>query len=301
MPDLLNLLPWLKAARLPSQTYIFLPLLLGEAIAVGQGVRFSLEMFVLVHLFGLCIQLYIVFANDYADRETDRRNLTFTPFSGGSRVLVDGDLEPNQLLMGAGILAVASVLVGGVISMASQAVLPVCLAMTGVLLLWMYSFTPVRLSYRGGGELLQMIGVGIVLPLMGYSAFSGSVSDFPWAVLPIILPTQLACAVGTAVPDEPSDREDRKRTVPVLIGSIPARILVVAFHLLTTLQLLRLVAETPESGWVLFCLGLLVAAISGQVALVRSKAGEKGTVLFTFLSVLSTLTGMGLLCLLFWA
>ena len=65
---------WLQAARLPSQMYIFWPLLLGQALAMGEG--FSWEVVLVCHFYGLVSQLYIVFANDVADMATDRRNFT---------------------------------------------------------------------------------------------------------------------------------------------------------------------------------------------------------------------------------
>jgi 1,4-dihydroxy-2-naphthoate octaprenyltransferase len=72
---------WLKASRLPSQSYIFLPLLFGQAYYVFQGGKLDLYILLLVHLFGLFNQLYIVYANDYADIEADRLNNTFNIFS----------------------------------------------------------------------------------------------------------------------------------------------------------------------------------------------------------------------------
>ena len=288
---------WIKAARLPSQTYIFLPLLLGEAVALNHGSGFSISRFVTVHLFGLAIQLYIVFANDYADQETDRNNVTFTPFSGGSRVLVDGDLTPFQILKAARLMALTSIGLGMILGVMAGSIVPIIMAVLGVLLLFLYSYRPVQLSYKGGGELLQMIGVGIVLPIMGYTAFSGRLDSFPWEILFVVLPTQLACAIGTAEPDEPSDRADQKKTIPVLLGPL-SRKLVVSLHSLTALQIIWLFTPAPVDG--LLLLVLLVASVIGQLFFMRSKAGDVGVLAFTFLSILSTLTSMGILCLFFW-
>lgn len=301
MPYQINTLSWLKAARIPSQTYIFLPLLLGEAIALHQGVDFDIWTMALVHLFGLAIQLYIVFANDYADQETDSHNETFTPFSGGSRVLVDGDLSPTEILNAAKLMALASTVTGGALSLKAGTPYPLLLAILGILLLWMYSYPPVKLSYRGGGEILQMIGVGIVLPLMGYTAFLGSLSFFPWEILLIILPTQLACAIGTAVPDAPSDDLDKKRTIPVLLGPTKSRKLVISLHSLTVLQIIWLslsATSTPISALTLL---FLASSIVGQLFFIKSKPGTNGVLAFTFLSILSTLTGMAILSHHFWA
>jgi len=299
LPTRASVISWIKAARLPSQTYIFLPLLLGEAIALNQGSEFDTWRFVAVHLFGLAIQLYIVFANDYADQETDRNNVTFTPFSGGSRVLVDGDLRPTQILRAAIIMALTSIGLGGILCVMAESMVPLIMAILGVLLLFMYSYVPVKLSYKGGGEFLQMIGVGIVLPVMGYTAFMGSVDTFLWEVLCVVLPTQLACAIGTAEPDEPSDRADRKKTIPVLLGPSISRRLVISLHGLTAVQVIFLHAPANLDG-VLLLLILLVASVIGQLFFIKSKAGEAGVLTFTFLSILSTLTSMGILCIHFW-
>jgi hypothetical protein len=51
---------WLQASRMPSQLYIFLPLLLGQSMAFTQG-SFSWKIFVLCHLYGLFVQFFIVF------------------------------------------------------------------------------------------------------------------------------------------------------------------------------------------------------------------------------------------------
>lgn len=297
MPLQSTVLSWLKAARIPSQTYIFLPLLFGEAVALHQGHSFNVLTFLIVHLFGLSIQLYIVFANDYADQETDRHNVTFTPFSGGSRVLVDGDLRPVQVLRGASLMALASIAFGVMATLRSGSAIPTLLAGAGILLLWMYSYPPVRLSYRGGGELLQTIGVGIVLPLMGYSAFTGSITQFPWTDLMAVLPTQLACAIGTAVPDEPSDKEDSKRTLPVILGPLAARSAVVALHAISALLILSSYVENSLS----FQGFMLLAPLVGQLCFLKSKPGSTGILAFTFLSILSTLTSMALLSLHYWS
>ena len=52
------------------------------------------------------------------------------------------------------------------------------LVIFALLLLWLYSFKPVRLSYRGGGEILQALGTALVLPLLGFYAQSGSLAPF---------------------------------------------------------------------------------------------------------------------------
>lgn len=103
--------------------------------------------------------------------------------------------------------------IGGLLHLRVESPSPLLPAIIGITSLWMYSYPPVRLSYSSGEEFLQMIGVDIILPLIGYSAFVKNLVVFPWELLILILPTQLAYAIGTAVPDEHFDAEDLKRTI----------------------------------------------------------------------------------------
>lgn len=295
-----QLRPWIKAARLPSQSYIFLPLLLGQALAMAQGHNPSLGVGILVHAFGLANQLYIVFANDYADRETDKHNQTFTAFSGGSRVLVDGDLTPGQLGAAALWMAGASLATAGLAGLAAGSWLPLLLAALGLGLLWMYSFPPVRMSYRGGGEFLQMLGVGIVLPCLGYAAQAGSLAGFPWHLMVIILPTQLACAISTAIPDYPSDKQDGKRTIPVLRGLAQAKRLVTGLHLLTALQLFAPYARPAQGSGPGVVAMLPLAAALALLFVLGAVPGTKGMFVFTLLSILATLTSTAALTIVHW-
>jgi 1,4-dihydroxy-2-naphthoate polyprenyltransferase len=222
---------WLQASRLPSQSYIALPLLLGQLVAVrSRGEALSYGTLLCVQLFGAVDQLFIVYANDWADQETDRRNQTATPFSGGSRVLVEGRLSARAL--GTAALLCAAALLAVSVGLAAVQGVPwlVPLAIGALGLLWAYSYPPLRLSYRGGGEVLQMVGVAGVLPLYGYLAQGGSPGDFPWPLTVALLPTHLACAVATALPDEPSDRDSAKRTVPVQLGGEKAVWLIAALN-----------------------------------------------------------------------
>ena len=101
---------WLQASRPNSQVYLILPLIFGQAFACSYGgAQFSLESFFLSLAYSLALQLFVVFANDLADYETDKLNHNATIFSGGSRVLVNGLLRGKDLEVGA-CLALAMVL-----------------------------------------------------------------------------------------------------------------------------------------------------------------------------------------------
>lgn len=290
-------LAWMQAARLPSQMYIFWPLLLGQALAMGEG--FSWEIVLACHFYGLASQLYIVFANDVADMATDRRNFTFTLFSGGSRVLVDGLLSRRQVAGAALLCAALSALTGVFLGVRHGVWLPLPLIFFGLALLWAYSYPPLRLSYRGGGEYLQMIGVGLVLPMIGYSAHAGALIGLPWVVMPLMLALSLSCALATALPDEPSDRADGKGTHAVRFGIVESRRFILRLNALALLLLVlvplpglglsaRALPALPCLALWLFCLRLTDV-----------RPGERGMLLFVTAQVAFSLTPMIGLAILF--
>jgi 1,4-dihydroxy-2-naphthoate octaprenyltransferase len=280
---------WLQASRLPSQGYIFCPLLLGQALWFSQSGVFNLPLAGLTWLFGLMIQLYIVYANDLADVEVDRMNTTFTPFSGGSRVLVDGKISVPDLKMAVVITVLLNGLIGLCFFIQGRPLAP-WLILISLALLWLYSFPPVRLSYRGGGEFLQMAGVGLILPIFGYYIQGGSLEAFPWRYIAALLPLQLACAFSTTLPDEPSDRAGGKKTIAVMLGTNRAKAVVLALHVLTLFALAGVIL--PGQGWPVFLsvIAASVAAITGlALSIYRAVPGSRFMLAFVTCSILATL------------
>lgn len=294
---------WLQASRLPSQAYLFLPLLLGQLLAWRVSGEWSWLVFLLVQAFGVFDQLFIVYANDVADEDTDRDNATATRYSGGSRVLVQGTLSSALLWRAAGIMALLAMLSVALVGLLEGHWLPLPLAILGLGLLWAYSFPPLRLSYRGGGELLQMLGLGAVLPLLAFSAQAGDLTGFPWLLLAVLLPLHLATAVATALPDMPSDARAHKRTLVVLYGLGPARrfILVLAagallLHLSFVHEALGLAAV--PAGWVLTLPGL--ALLIATLLHARSEPGTRLLDLLLFLLILVNVAYLATLASLLW-
>lgn len=281
---------WVQASRLPSQSYIFVPLFLGQSIFVLQGGELDLVVFVLVQLFGLFDQLYIVYANDCADLKTDKNNKSFTMFSGGSRVLVDNKLSLPELRWGAIIMAVLSVLTGLWFSVAYGRHLMILLVVIALALLWIYSYPPFRQSYRGGGELLQSIGTGAVLPIIGYYAQSGSTAGFPWVILAAVLPTSFACAVATSLPDVPSDAIDRKRTFAVLTGLSAAKSTIMILSAASIASLWVIIGVMQPRGIHPGAVIVPIAGLLGMLFFFRSKPGDPALTGLVAMSILVTLS-----------
>ena len=214
---------WVQAARPLAAANVAIPLMLGEALAYAAHGRFSWSVFGAVSLIGVLDQLFIVFANDFADREADALNPTPTIVSGGSRVIQEGKLPAEALRKAAWVMLAAMLAVASITAVVGQLWWLPVMVLVGAGLLWAYSFAPLRLSYRGYGELLQGLGVGVVLPVVGFYAQAGELSGLPWLGL---LPSFLLGYVGnllTALPDYPGDRAANKRSYPVRFGQFAAR------------------------------------------------------------------------------
>lgn len=219
-----------RAARPLAHGNVAPPILYGQALAYAATGHFSWRALALAQAFGVIDHLVIVFANDYADREADARNTTPTPFSGGSRVLPDGELAPRTI----GVLALAASAALLVLSVAAIGMAPALpwLALAALALIFAYSYPPLRLSYRGGGELLQGLGVGVVLPLVGFVAQGGTLdATVVWPLAPTFV-LGLAGNVLTSIPDGDADRAAGKGSPAARWGVARARRVSVGLHVL---------------------------------------------------------------------
>ena len=119
-----------------------------------------------------------VFQNDWFDFDSDRRNRNAGPFTGGSRVLVDGRLDRAAMRKGIGlsILGAASALIALLAAApAGSASAIAALYAIFALLAMAYTVPPLKFSHRGFGELNRncwsvprsttAVGVGKFLPV----------------------------------------------------------------------------------------------------------------------------------------
>jgi 1,4-dihydroxy-2-naphthoate polyprenyltransferase len=264
----------IRAARPLAHANIAPALLLGQALAFRVDGRFSLGALAYVHLFGIVDHLFIVFANDYADRHADSAARTLV--SGGSGVLVEGRVRPSTLRVAAFAAGVTLILLG-----IAHGTIMLAFALAAIALILAYSFSPLRLSYRGHGEWLQGLGVGLVLPWVGFYAQSGSLSaPFECFLGPIVLAT--ASNVVTAMPDLECDARATKRTLPVRLGAVRAARVAMAGTLVGVLLTVSLVPIDYE--WRALVLVLAIAPLAVSSRRWPSNAGA---------SVMPWVVGMG--------
>ncbi|WP_258182918.1 prenyltransferase [Enhygromyxa salina] len=218
---------WIYAAKVDSWPKLLVPTILGQALGVAAAGRVDPRAFVLGLCFTICQLLFVVFLNDWGDRRVDRIKRQMFPEGCSPKTIPDAIL-PGSAVLTAGVvagLAGLGVALYAELSLARAGATWSALALMAIFLA--YTFWPLRLNYRGGGEWLEGLGVGLVLPwfhLFLQSGESGLVREL-W-LLPGFCLLALASAVASGLSDEQSDRRGGKRTYASEYGNRAARALV---------------------------------------------------------------------------
>ena len=201
----------------------FVMFALGAAIAAWHGHPIDPRRYVLGQLAVTAFQLMTHYANDYFDYDADRANATPTRWSGGSRVLADGELPRQVALIAAVTLATAGLAVAGVLATDAPAwTLPTLVAM--LVLAWEYSAPPLRLCGTGMGRLTTAIVVTVLVPWLGFYLHApdlAGVVTLVAAIVPLAL-LQVAMLLAIEFPDAVGDATTGKRTLVVRLGSARA-------------------------------------------------------------------------------
>lgn len=215
---------WLYALKPASWPKLLVPALLGQAIGYGATAEFSILAFAFGALFTALFTAYVVFLNDWGDRDIDALKRSMFPDGCSPKTIPDGVLAGRHLLL-AGLVAGVAAL-GLAVSASFTIDRPLLIPGAGACLALFFAYTlpPLRLNYRGGGELLEALGVGVALPWLNAYAQSGEVLPLGFsAVIPGFAFLALASAVASGLSDEVSDRRGGKRTFATALGNAKAR------------------------------------------------------------------------------
>ncbi len=196
-----------------------IPTSLGAAVAWQQGAPLNWPLFALTMVAVWFFHAGTNLFNDYFDHVsgTDDNNAVQTPFSGGTRVIQDGLLKPEQIRRAGGI----AYLIGAplFIWLASLTGWPVlALAAFGFAAGYFYTAKPVWLAYRGWGELT--IGVTFGPAIVATSAYvqAGRISGAALLVGVMVGLWAAAIIAINEIPDYAADKAAGKRNLVVRFG-----------------------------------------------------------------------------------
>ena len=256
-----KILAWLRVLRLQFYPMAFIAYCLGAAVVHLTSSKIDFKIFWFGYGFLFFLELATIFSNEIFDYQTDRANKNFSPFNGGSRVLVEGQLSFREIKLGlACVLGLVIFFSYALLRSSPGSAVPLIrlLLLAGLFLALGYTIPPLKFSYRGLGELDVGLTHSFYLLLCGYGFQTGTVSHpLPWLLsLPLFF-SILAANTLAGIPDRPADWAAAKKSLPVLLGSRVSTYLALGFVGLAAL-----------SGVLFWYLKMLGEASSGMILIV---------------------------------
>jgi len=208
---------WLVELRAPFFTATLASVFLGTVMAWSLANRFDMNYFLLTLAGTLCLHGGTNVINDYFDYRSgcDQANTeAIFPFTGGSRLLVQGAVSPRGVLAYAmGLFAIAGSI--GVYLAIVRGWFVLLLAVFGILSGYFYT---THLATKGIGEFFVGLNFGPLLALGTYYVQTQALTAEPFiAALPLGLLVAAILWVNE-IPDYNADRLAGKNTAVVRLG-----------------------------------------------------------------------------------
>jgi len=248
---------WIRAMRLPFLTATLVPVVLGTAIAWYQRELFNLVYFVVTLSSVALVHIGTNLTNDYYDHLSgnDEANSKFSPFSGGSRVIQEGQIAARHILCAALLCFVGATVLGTYLLVTTQKVAIVFFGLTGILCGFFYTASPVRIGYHRLGELAVGFGFG---PLTLIGSYWIQTSSFDLVAAMASVPVGILILLVLLInefPDYEADRAVGKRTLVVLLGREKAARV---YRSLLVLTYVFIAAMVLARFFPILCLGVLL-------------------------------------------
>lgn len=216
---------WSFALKPASWPKLLVPMALGQAIGIDATGAVSLAGLAIGAAFTVLDLAFVVLINDWGDQRVDRIKRSMFPESS-RKTIPDRVLDARTVMVAgaiAGAMAIA-VAFAGEVGLDRPGLGVAAIGALGLFVA--YTLPPLRLNYRGGGELLEALGVGVVLPWINAYAQSGRPLAPGLVVLPGFAILALSSAIASGLADERSDRRGGKRTFATAIGNPLSRRLI---------------------------------------------------------------------------
>jgi len=211
--------PWLLAVRPATLTAAVAPVIVGSATAARAG-----SFHLLPALSALCVALCVQIGTNLTNDAFDFLHGADPPSRRGPpRVTATGLLPADRVLRGA---YVSFLLAGlaGLYVVALRGYLALLVGAACILAGWAYTAGPLRLGYRGLGEVLVFVFFGLVAVAGTDAVQTGAVRP---EALAAAVPVGFVCTailVVNNLRDVDTDRATGKRTLAVRLGPQAARV-----------------------------------------------------------------------------
>jgi len=214
------IMPWIILIRPPFLLATAGSIAVGGAVAFSETDSFNWFLFILTLLSGVLIHMGTNSANDYFDHLSgnDDINVHYVkPFTGGSRMIQQGRLNPKDILKVSVSLLVIAALIGFYLFL-SVGWIVLILGLFGAFSGFFYAAPPIRLASKGIGELLVGLNFGVLLIIGTYY-----VQTRTFALQPLLVSVPIALSISAVLsinefPDYQADKQVGKDTMVVRIG-----------------------------------------------------------------------------------
>jgi 1,4-dihydroxy-2-naphthoate polyprenyltransferase len=270
---------YLKLLRAPFFTASIVPILVGTALAFAVGEVFNLPIFLLTLFAMMALHAGANIANDYFDHKSgnDLANENPTPFSGGSRVIQQGQISPASVLTASWVCLAMGIVLGMGLLLITKSAFVLILGIIGLLGGYFYTATPIKLGYRTAGELTIAFLFGL-LPV--YGAYYVQTMRFdlvpivPGAIIAILI---FLVILANEFADAEADRAVNKKTIVAAFGVIIAvRIYKIALMVLCLLSAINIFIIPNMLSQTVFLVILIVLSLGCIRFLNAEKLSGKG-------------------------
>jgi 1,4-dihydroxy-2-naphthoate octaprenyltransferase len=222
--------------RLPFLTVTIGAVFVGTAFAWWYQNEFSLLRFLLALLGSCFFHIACNVANDYFDFKSgnDALNINaMTPFSGGSRMVLDGFVQPKEALAVSFVFAVLGSILGIYLNAVSSGNIVLIIGIAALFLVYGYNGFPLRLVNKGLGEIAIFLAWGPFIVLGSYYVQAQNISSiWPWIVaIPSGVLTTLVLLINEFA-DKEADESTGRKTWVILFG-FKASLIIYLFLALT--------------------------------------------------------------------
>lgn len=196
----------------------FLLYFFGFLLAIVSGTNFSFDLFIYGYAIMLPAHLSISYSNNYFDTKVDRYNKTQS-ISGGTKILIKNpELKNTCKNIAIGLLLTSIILAIAFVIIYSFTFTFLLFVIFGNLLGWFYTAPPLKLAYRGFGEIANMINMGILMPGIGYWIIKGGFDLFFCIFIFALLIYGFIFIIIVEIPDMEGDKKGKKFTLIVRKG-----------------------------------------------------------------------------------
>ncbi len=238
--------------RIPFLQATIIPVVLGGVIAwqSSAGKLFHWDLFLLTILGASLIHIATNMLNDYFDYKSGNDLMVKhqNPFAGGGRILTAGLISPSKHLAVSLSSLVIGCLIGFYLIFAQGLPILFWLGLVGVISSYFYVGPPLKLAYRGVGEIIVGLNFGPIMTLGSYYVQTGS-----WSIAALTEPFLASLPIGLLIaavlwinefPDVDADRAVGKKTLVLRLGhlrsvSVFITMLAASYLLVISYSLLR--------------------------------------------------------------